>query len=49
MKIKLHEKVVGDDSTGNELKTFHVKTIEIVEQLLVEMLESVRSEIACKS
>ena len=49
MKIKIHERVAGYDSAGNELKTFYVNTMEIVEQLLVEMLESVRGEIACKN
>lgn len=49
MKIKLHEKVVGHDSVGHELKVFYVKTIELVEQLLAEMLDAARSEMPCKN
>lgn len=49
MKIKIHEKFAGYDSAGNELKVFYIKTIEIVEQILIEMLESAGSKIACRN
>jgi len=47
--IKIHEKTVGYDEAGNELKVFYVRSLEIVEQFLTEMVECVRKEMACNN
>ena len=47
MKIKIHKMLAGYDGSGKELYVFYIKTAEIAEQLLLEMLDAVRGEIEC--
>lgn len=45
MKIKIHKRLAGYDSSGKELYVFYIKTAEIAKQLLLDMLDAARGEI----